>query len=201
MKTTKKVIKNSVEKKVPKKLKPEKAKKILAKKKVNPKKNPVKKVLEKKEKGKIKDISITESGKGVEKKTVKPTRYFEGVGRRKSAVARVRLFTQGEKDILVNKKPYKDYFSILEYQQTVIASLEKMKSLGRFSVSVKVKGGGLHAQAEAIRHGAARALLKFNPDFRKKLRKAGFLTRDPRARERKKFGLKRARRAPQWRKR
>jgi len=76
-----------------------------------------------------------------------------------------------------------------------------MKVVDRFRVLVKVKGGGINAQAEAVRHGIARALLKFNPDFRKKLKRAGFLTRDPRKRERKKFGLKRARRAPQWRKR
>jgi len=139
--------------------------------------------------------------KETKKPELKPKRYFEAVGRRKTAIARVRLFTQGEKKVLVNGKPYQSYFSILENQQTAIASLDKMKSLGRFSVSVKVKGGGLHAQAEAIRHGISRALLKFSPDFRKKLRKAGFLTRDPRMRERKKFGLKRARRAPQWRKR
>ncbi len=138
---------------------------------------------------------------GVEKKTVKTARYFEAVGRRKTAIARIRLFTQGEKELLVNGKPYKIYFSDLENQRTAISSLDKMKSLSRFSVLSKVKGGGLHAQAEAIRHGIARALLKFNPDFRKKLKKAGFLTRDSRTRERKKFGLKRARRAPQWRKR
>ena len=139
--------------------------------------------------------------KEIKKPELKPKRYFEAVGRRKTAIARVRLFTQGEKKVLVNGEPYQIYFSILENQQTAIASLDKMKSLDRFSVLVKVKGGGLHAQAEAVRHGIARALLKFSPDFRKKLRKAGFLTRDPRMRERKKFGLKRARRAPQWRKR
>ncbi len=139
--------------------------------------------------------------KEIKKPELKPKRYFEAVGRRKTAIARVRLFTQGEKVVIVNGKPYQSYFSTLENQQTAIASIDRMKSLGRFSVSVKVRGGGLSAQAEAVRHGIARALLKFSPDFRKKLRKAGFLTRDPRMRERKKFGLKRARRAPQWRKR
>jgi small subunit ribosomal protein S9 len=76
-----------------------------------------------------------------------------------------------------------------------------MKTEDKFRVSVVVKGGGLQGQAEAVRHGLARALILFNPDFRKRLKKAGFLKRDPRMRERKKFGLKRARRAPQWRKR
>ena len=134
-------------------------------------------------------------------KPKKPARYLETVGRRKTAVARVRLFTQGEKSILINKKTYQDYFPTLELQQVATASLEIMKSLDKFRILAKVRGGGIHAQAEAVRHGISRALVEFNPDFRKRLRKAGFLTRDPRMRERKKFGLKRARRAPQWAKR
>lgn len=131
----------------------------------------------------------------------KPAKYFEAVGRRKTAVARVRLFTQGEKEVIVNDKACKDYFPTLELQQVATLSLEKMKASEKFRVSVRVKGGGMHAQAEAVRHGIARALVKFNPDFRKRLRRVGYLTRDPRVRERKKFGLKRARRAPQWSKR
>lgn len=130
-----------------------------------------------------------------------PAKYLEAVGRRKTAVARVRLFLQGEKEFLVNDKPYKDYFPTLELQKIALAALEKMQCLGRFRILVKVKGGGLRGQAEAIRHGLARVLVAFNPNFRKRLRKVGFLTRDPRMRERKKFGLKRARRAPQWQKR
>jgi small subunit ribosomal protein S9 len=138
----------------------------------------------------------------IEKKpAVKSERYWEAIGRRKTAVARVRIFTKGEKTFLINEKPYNIYFPILELQQIARAALEKMKCLNKFRVSVIVKGGGLHAQAEAIRHGTARALVLFNPYFRKRLKKAGFLTRDPRMRERKKFGLKRARRAPQWQKR
>lgn len=128
-------------------------------------------------------------------------RYFGAVGRRKTAVARVRLWAKGRSEILVNEKPLEVYFPILELQQIALASLNKMKCLDKFKVQVKVKGGGLCAQAEAIRHGIARALVLFNADFRKRLKKAGFLTRDSRMRERKKFGLKRARRAPQWRKR
>ena len=131
----------------------------------------------------------------------KPARYFEAVGRRKTAVARVRLFTKGGKEFLVNDKPYQVYFPTLALQQAALASLEKMKCLDKFRISAKVKGGGLNAQAEAVRHGIARALVLFNPDFRKRLKKVGFLSRDPRMRERKKFGLKRARRAPQWKKR
>jgi len=128
-------------------------------------------------------------------------RYFEATGRRKTAVARVRLFTRGEKLFLVNQKPYDLYLPSLELQQIAQSALEKMKCLDRFRIEVKVKGGGFHAQAEAVRHGIARALVIFNPDFRKRLKRVGFLTRDPRMRERKKFGLKRARRAPQWAKR
>lgn len=130
----------------------------------------------------------------------KPDRYFEAVGRRKTAVARVRLFTRAG-DFTVNEKPYTVYFPTSELQKISEDALKKMKLSGRFRVSVKVKGGGLHAHAEAVRHGLTRCLTKFNPDFRKRLRRAGFLTRDPRMKERKKFGLKKARRAPQWQKR
>lgn len=128
-------------------------------------------------------------------------KYYETVGRRKRAVARVRLFTQGEKTFLVNDKPYSLYFPTLELQKIAISPLTKMKCLDFFKISVKVRGGGIHSQAEAVRHGIARGLILFNPNFRKRLRKAGYLTRDPRERERKKFGLKRARKAFQWRKR
>ncbi|OGZ17412.1 MAG: 30S ribosomal protein S9 [Candidatus Nealsonbacteria bacterium RBG_13_36_15] len=131
----------------------------------------------------------------------KPDRYWAGVGRRKTSVARARIFAKGEKDFLVNYKPYQNYFPTLDCWQIASASLNKMKALDKLRVLVKVKGGGYHSQAEAVRHAIARALVKFNPNFRKRLRKAGFLTRDPRMRERKKFGLKRARRAPQWAKR
>jgi len=166
---------------------------------------------------KIKKIKEKESRKAKEakkvtkkpivKKVEKPevvarqVKYLEGVGRRKTTVARVRLIPQGEKTFLVNGKPIDTYFPAIELQQTAKAALERMSCLDKFGISVKVKGGGITAQAEAIRHGIARSLVLFNPDFRKRLNKAGFLTRDPRMRERKKFGLKRARRAPQWSKR
>jgi small subunit ribosomal protein S9 len=131
----------------------------------------------------------------------KPDRYFEAVGRRKTAVARVRLFTRGEKQFLINGKSYQEYFPLKEDQETSTASMKKMKCLDKFKVTVIVKGGGRNAQAEAVRHGTARVLVDFNNNFRKRLRKAGYLTRDPRMRERKKFGLKRARKSPQWAKR
>jgi len=139
--------------------------------------------------------------KKVEKVKPKLPKYYEAVGRRKTSVARIRLFTQGDKTIIVNGKSYKEYFPDLDLQQIVDVALDRMKALDKFMISVKVRGGGIHSQAEAIRHGISRTLVKFNPDFRKRLRRAGYLTRDPRMRERKKFGLKRARRAPQWSKR
>ena len=139
-----------------------------------------------------------ESGMAMEGKS---ERYWEAVGRRKKATARVRLFTRGDKTIVVNDKPYGEYFNTKEQQKVTEESLQKMKSANRFRVSAHVSGGGLNAQAEAIRHGIARALVEFNPDFRKRLRRSGFLTRDPRMKERKKFGLKAARKRPQWAKR
>ena len=131
----------------------------------------------------------------------KSDRYFEAIGRRKTAVARVRLFTKGDKEFIVNDQSFQKYFQLQEDQENAVASMKKMKCLDKFRVTVVVKGGGHSAQAEAIRHGTARVLVDFNNNFRKRLRKAGFLTRDPRMRERKKFGLKRARKAPQWAKR
>ena len=131
----------------------------------------------------------------------KKDKYFEAVGRRKTAVARVRLWPKTKGEFLVNGKPYKEYFPTLRLRQIAIASLDKMNCLDQFEVKALVKGGGISAQAEAVRHGAARALVLTNDEFKKKLKKAGYLTRDPRMRERKKFGLKRARRAPQWQKR
>ena len=146
------------------------------------------------------DIS-EEIAKTIKETSGKADRYFEAIGRRKTAVARVRLFTKGDKDFVVNNKPYQQYFQTKEDQESAVASMKKMKCLDKFRITIKVKGGGHRAQAEAIRHGTARVLVDFNANFRKRLRKAGFLTRDPRMRERKKFGLKRARKSPQWAKR
>jgi len=131
----------------------------------------------------------------------KPLRYWEAVGRRKRSIARVRLFTRGEKEVVANDKAVTDYFPTAELQDITLSALQKMKSIERFRVIARVRGGGIHSQAEAVRHATARALVKFNPDFRRRLRKAGYLTRDPREKERRKYGLKKARRAPQWQKR
>lgn len=131
----------------------------------------------------------------------KEERYYEAIGRRKTAVARVRLFTKGDKVFIVNDKPINEYFREPELLDVATSSMTKMKSLDRFRIVAKASGGGLRGQAEAIRHGSARVLVQFNPDYQKRLRRAGYLTRDSRMKERKKFGLKRARKAPQWAKR
>ena len=132
---------------------------------------------------------------------IKKEKYLEGVGRRKTAVARVRLTPQKGKSFSVNERTLENYFPGADTQRAVLSPLNLMDCLDQFAVSAKVKGGGMTSQAEAIRHGIARALVLFNADFRKKLKTAGYLKRDPRMRERKKFGLKRARKAPQWAKR
>jgi small subunit ribosomal protein S9 len=133
--------------------------------------------------------------------------YFEGVGRRKSATARVRIYTEPPRSgpamgtIVVNGRPGEEYFPRLGDFQQALEPLEAAGLEDRFFVSVQVKGGGVTGQTGAVRHGLARALLKSDPDLRPLLRKGGFLTRDARVKERKKPGLKRARKAPQYTKR
>lgn len=137
-------------------------------------------------------------------------KYDEGVGRRKTSIARVRIFVSKKssskegspaQEIEVNGKDFKKYFPIANHQRIVISPFEKADLFGHFSVSVKVNGGGVSSQAQAVRHGIARALIIFNPELRKKLKPFGYLKRDPRMVERKKYGLKKARKAPQWSKR
>jgi len=125
---------------------------------------------------------------------------FNAVGRRKSAVARVRL-VPGEGKIMINKRDIDNYFGLETLKMTVRQPLVLTNVGGSFDVLVNVRGGGLTGQAGAIRHGISRALCKANPELRAALKKAGFLTRDPRMKERKKYGLKAARRAPQFSKR
>ena len=128
-------------------------------------------------------------------------RYFHGTGRRKTAVARVRLLP-GTGQIVINGRTAQDYLGGRELLQlTVRQPLRLTGTLERFDVSVRVVGGGIVGQAGAIRHGVARALLRFDEELRPTLKSAKFLTRDPRAKERKKVGLKRARKAPQYTKR
>ena len=127
-------------------------------------------------------------------------RYYESVGRRKRAVARVRLYP-GDGQFVINDKEIKEYFGRTQDWQEASAPLRLSNNEDRFNVSVLVKGGGITGQAQAIRHGVARALLRFEPDLKTLMRRAGYLTRDPREKERKKPGLKRARKAPQYTKR
>ena len=126
--------------------------------------------------------------------------YFHGTGRRKTSVARVRLFA-GDGSVTINEKPVEQYFGRELYRQVVEHAFRVSETLGKFNTTVRVEGGGVTGQAEAIRHGIARALCRANEEYRPILSKAGLLTRDPRERERKKYGLKRARKAPQYTKR
>ena len=139
-----------------------------------------------------------------------PEKYYEAVGRRKSSIARVRIYTKKSTDesngedralVVVNEKDYTKYFMEKELQERVEAPLKKLKSTNRFKATVRVSGGGITGQAEAIRHGLSRALILFDANFAKKLKKSGYLTRDPREKERRKYGHKKARKSPQWAKR
>ncbi|NWJ46282.1 MAG: 30S ribosomal protein S9 [Chloroflexi bacterium] len=127
--------------------------------------------------------------------------YFYGTGRRKTAVARVRLYP-GTGQITVNNKTIVEHFGARQLFEIIITQpLRATNNLGRYNVSVKVVGGGVSGQAGAVRHGIARALLQADDTLRPTLKKSGYLTRDPRMKERKKPGLKRARKAPQYTKR
>lgn len=125
---------------------------------------------------------------------------YQAVGRRKKAIARVRLIP-GEGKIVINGRDIDNYFGLETLKMTVRQPLALTSLEGRYDVLVNVYGGGLAGQAGAIRHGVARALVKADPELRPAIKKAGFLTRDPRMKERKKYGLKAARRAPQFSKR
>ncbi len=126
--------------------------------------------------------------------------YFYGTGRRKSSVARVRVYA-GSGNITINGRDIDDYFGLETLKLIVRQPLNLTDTLGKFDIVCTVAGGGVTGQAGAIRHGLSRALLQYNEELRPALKKAGFLTRDPRMKERKKYGLKAARRAPQFSKR
>lgn len=126
--------------------------------------------------------------------------YFYGTGRRKTSVARVRLLP-GKGAIVINGTPYEELFTRTEYRRAITKPLIVTDSVNRFNVVVKVEGGGITGQAAAISHGIARALVQANQENKLKLRQGGLLTRDPRAKERKKAGLRKARKAPQYTKR
>jgi len=128
-------------------------------------------------------------------------KYLETIGRRKTAVARVRIVEADKTTYIINNIKLFEYFPVNELQEIVKDPLKKSKIDTKFSISGLVKGGGMTAQAEAFRHGISRALLLFDKELKKPLKKSGFLKRDPRMKERKKFGLKKARKSPQWSKR
>ena len=132
-------------------------------------------------------------------KSKKP--YHYGTGRRKSSVARVHLFPNGTGAITINGRDIDDYFGLDTLKLIVRQPLVTTDLMGKVDIDTTVAGGGVTGQAGAIRHGIARALLEMNPEYRPALKSAGFLTRDPRMKERKKYGLKAARRAPQFSKR
>jgi len=130
-------------------------------------------------------------------------KYIEGIGRRKTSTARVRITEAGKSSFTVNDADVKDYFKTDENRRIAVEALTKgfVGQAGKWKVEARVNGGGTHSQAEAVRHGLARALVDFNLELRSNLKDLGFLKRDPRAKERRKFGLKKARKAPQWSKR
>ncbi len=126
--------------------------------------------------------------------------YFYGVGRRKTSVAQVRYYPAGDGQVIVNGKPFDEYFTRTGDTGSIVAPLVTA-GLGGYRITVIVAGGGVTGQAGAVMQGLARAIVKMNPDLRQPLRQGGYLTRDPRMKERKKPGLKRARKAPQYTKR
>ena len=127
--------------------------------------------------------------------------YYYGTGKRKTSIAKVRLYLDDEGPILVNGKPVEEYFNWKPWRDIINEPFRATETTNRFRVVVKVLGGGVHSQAEAIRHGITRALVVYDENLKPELRRQGFITRDARIKESKKYGLKRARRAPQYTKR
>lgn len=128
-------------------------------------------------------------------------KYIKAIGRRKTSVAQVRMYEKGEGEIIVNDQPAVDYFKKEENLNIVLQPLKLVSKAKDFNFSIIVKGGGTLGQLDAVRHGIARALVKYDPEFKAILKTSGYITRDPRQKERKKPGLKKARKAPQWSKR
>lgn len=129
------------------------------------------------------------------------TKYFEAIGRRKTARARARITPAAKQSFELNGKDLETYFPTTELQAIAQAAFAETKLAQKFKVTAILSGGGINGQAEALRHAISRALLDYDAEMRKKLKKLGFLKRDPRAKERRKFGLKKARKSPQWSKR
>ena len=135
-----------------------------------------------------------------DKKAVEADVYIEATGRRKTSVARVRYFAKAAGGITVNDKKLDEYFPTAELRGIAESPMKKAK-IEKYKITAKLSGGGIHSQAEALRHGISRALIESVSELKGELKPLGFLTRDPRMKERRKFGLKKARKAPQWSKR
>ncbi len=149
----------------------------------------------------VENAAVVETSEVAAAEAAKGGSFIPAVGRRKTAVARVRLIKNGKGMITVNGKKMEDYFSTFDLREQVASPLKAVGQKTAVDVSAKVVGGGILGQAQAVRQGISRALVELNPTFRTALKKLGFLTRDSRKRERKKFGHKSARRSPQWSKR
>jgi small subunit ribosomal protein S9 len=126
-------------------------------------------------------------------------KYIEAVGRRKTSIARVRLTPASKTTVVVNEREFENYFPTVELRTVVLSALADLPN--KYAITAKLVGGGISGQAQALRHGISRAIIADEPELRTKLKVKGFLKRDPRAKERRKFGLKKARKAPQWSKR
>jgi len=133
--------------------------------------------------------------------TTTKTKFTGAIGRRKTSTAQVRLSPADKTAVTVNTRLVSEYFPTTELFKTAMGALHTAENVAEYEVSVKVVGGGIHSQAEAVRHGIARALVKIDENFKGDMKKAGFLKRDPRAKERRKFGFKKARKSAQWSKR
>lgn len=132
----------------------------------------------------------------------KSQNYIGAIGRRKTSTAQVRISEAAKHSVIINDKPVDEYFATKELRKIALEALQKPEKMTKeFAVTVVVKGGGVHSQAEAIRHGIARALSTTDEALKTEVKKLGFLKRDPRAKERRKFGLKKARKSSQWSKR
>lgn len=133
--------------------------------------------------------------------TTTPKKYFRAIGRRKTSTAVVKIFPSATNSVSVNGKKASEYFPTEELQKIIHDPITKTKITEKYEIVITTKGGGIHSQAEAVRHGIARILADQDEEVKSKVKKLGFLKRDPRAKERRKFGLKKARKAPQWSKR
>ena len=197
-KTSKKAAVKKVTKAVVKKVeKTEKVKAVKTVKKVVVPKVEIEKIVAPK-------VETKKAEKKIEKPVKSAGKYFYAVGRRKTASAQVRLFANDkatDNEIIINGKKLKDYFPVISMQNNLLAPLKTVGMYGKFGMSVIVRGGGVTGQVEGIRLGIARALVKYDESLKKSLKDIGLLTRDSREVERKKPGLKKARKAPQWAKR